>query len=149
MQISLNLAYGSAMASIGLTIPTIAVASIWLDGPLALGLGATQMVLLLLSVIVGVLTVVPGRAKPLKGGLHLVILAAYIFLIAIAAPDRLSRAAGTLERASARGHPDGDRLRAAGLLVRAQVDVLQQADREHAGEHRASRRTTRTAAVRR
>ena len=47
VQTSLNLAYGSAMASIGLTIPTIAVASIWLDGPLALGLGETQIVLLL------------------------------------------------------------------------------------------------------
>ena len=33
VQISLNLALGSAMASIGLTIPAIAVASIWLDGP--------------------------------------------------------------------------------------------------------------------
>jgi Ca2+:H+ antiporter len=80
VQISLNLAYGSAMASIGLTIPTIAVASIWLEGPLALGLGETEMVLLFASVIVGVLTVVPGRAKPLNGGLHLMILAAYIFL---------------------------------------------------------------------
>ena len=36
--------------------------------------------LLLVSVIVGVLTVVPGRAKPLAGGLHLAILAAYMFL---------------------------------------------------------------------
>ena len=80
VQTSLNLAYGSAMASIGLTIPTIAVASIWLDGPLVLGLGETEMVLLLVSMIVGVLTVVPGRAKPLAGGLQLVILAAYVFL---------------------------------------------------------------------
>jgi Ca2+:H+ antiporter len=37
-------------------------------------------VLLLLSGLVGVLTVVPGRAKPLAGGLHLAILAAYVFL---------------------------------------------------------------------
>ena len=80
VQTSLNLAYGSAMASIGLTIPTLAVASIWLEGPLRLGLGATEMVLLFASVIVGVLTVVPGRAKPLNGGLHLVILAAFVFL---------------------------------------------------------------------
>ncbi len=68
------------MASIGLTIPTIAVASIWLDGPLALGLEPMQMVLLLLTVIVGVLTVVPGRAKPLQGGVHLVLLASFVFL---------------------------------------------------------------------
>ncbi len=80
VQISLNLAYGSAMASIGLTIPTIAVASIWLDGPLLLGLDNTQIVLLFTSVVVGILTVVPGRAKPLAGGVHLVLLAAFIFL---------------------------------------------------------------------
>lgn len=79
-QVSLNLALGSAMASIGLTIPTIAVASIWLDGPLALGLEPTQIVLLAVSVVVAVLTVVPGRAKPLAGGVHLVLLASFIFL---------------------------------------------------------------------
>jgi Ca2+:H+ antiporter len=80
VQISLNLAYGSAMASIGLTIPTIALASVWLDGPLALGLEPMQIVLLFISMIVAVLTVVPGRAKPLAGGVHLVLLASYIFL---------------------------------------------------------------------
>ena len=80
IQISLNLGYGSAMASIGLTIPTISVASIWLGGPLVLGLGSTQMVLLALTVIVSVLTVVPGRATRLQGGVHLVLLAAYLFL---------------------------------------------------------------------
>jgi Ca2+:H+ antiporter len=68
------------MASIGLTIPTIAVASWWLDGPLVLGLGATQMILLALTVVVGVLTVVPGRATRLQGGVHLVLLAAFLFL---------------------------------------------------------------------
>ena len=52
MQVSLNLAFGSAMASIGLTIPTIAVASIWLTGPLHLGLGANHIVLLALTCIV-------------------------------------------------------------------------------------------------
>ena len=82
MQISLNLALGSAMASIGLTIPTLALATIWLDNPLLLGLGATQMVLLAITVVVGMLTVVPGRATRLQGGVHLVLLAAYIFLAA-------------------------------------------------------------------
>ncbi|WP_199195883.1 calcium:proton antiporter [Nocardia sp. MDA0666] len=82
VQVSLNLALGSAMASIGLTIPVIALASIWLDGPLTLGLGATQMVLLALTVGAGVLTVVPGRATPLQGGVHLVLLAGFVFLAA-------------------------------------------------------------------
>jgi Ca2+:H+ antiporter len=80
MQTSLNLALGSAMASIGLTIPAIAVASIWLDGPLVLGLAGTEMVLLALTVVVSVLTVVPGRATRLQGGVHLVLFAAFVFL---------------------------------------------------------------------
>ena len=80
VQISLNLAYGSAMASIGLTIPSIAVATLWLDGPLLLGLGSTQLVLLTLTVLVSILTVVPGRATRLQGGVHLVLLAAFLFL---------------------------------------------------------------------
>ncbi|MDA3648760.1 ionic transporter y4hA [Saccharopolyspora indica] len=80
MQISLNLAYGSAIASIGLTIPAIAVATIWLQGPLHLGLGATQIVLFALTIVVSTLTVVPGRATRLQGGVHLALLAAFLFL---------------------------------------------------------------------
>ncbi|GAA0639486.1 ionic transporter y4hA [Streptomyces thermocarboxydovorans] len=80
VQTSLNLALGSAMASIGLTIPAVALASLWLSGPLVLGLGSTHMVLLALTVVVAALTVVPGRATPLQGGVHLVLLAAYLEL---------------------------------------------------------------------
>ncbi|WP_138760637.1 calcium:proton antiporter [Modestobacter altitudinis] len=80
LQNSLNLAFGSAMASIGLTIPAIAVAMIWLDGPLVLGLEPTQMVLLAVTVVTGVLTVVPGRATRLQGAVHLALLASFVFL---------------------------------------------------------------------
>lgn len=80
VQTSLNLALGSAMASIGLTIPAVALASIWLSGPLVLGLNSTHMLLLALTVVVSSLTVVPGRATPLQGGVHLVIFAAYLEL---------------------------------------------------------------------
>ena len=80
MQTSLNLAFGSAMASIGLTIPTIAVASIWLPVPLHLGLDPTHIVLFMLTCIVAILTVVPGRATLLQAGVHLALLAAYLFL---------------------------------------------------------------------
>ena len=80
VQTSFNLALGSAMASIGLTIPVIAVASIWLDGPLELGLGATQTVLLAITGIVSALTVLPGRATLQEGGVHLVLLAAFLVL---------------------------------------------------------------------
>ncbi|WP_406859002.1 ionic transporter y4hA [Streptomyces sp. HUAS MG47] len=80
MQTSLNLAYGSAIASIGLTIPAIALASIWLSGPLVLGLGPVHMVLLVLTAVVSALTVVPGRATLLQGCVHLAIFAGFIFL---------------------------------------------------------------------
>lgn len=83
VQISLNLAYGSAMASIGLTIPTIALAMIWLPGPLTLGLEPTQIVLLSLSVVVSVLTLAQGRALALQGLVHLVLLATFLFFSAI------------------------------------------------------------------
>jgi Ca2+:H+ antiporter len=79
-QISFNLGYGSAMASIGLTIPVIALASIWLDGPLVLGLGSTQIVLLVLTALVSSLTLLPGRATLQEGGVHLILFAAFLFL---------------------------------------------------------------------
>jgi Ca2+:H+ antiporter len=82
IQTSLNLAFGSAMASIGLTIPVLALATVWLEGPLLLGLGATQMVLLALTVVVMTLTVVPGRATRLQGTVHLVLLVSFLFLAA-------------------------------------------------------------------
>ncbi len=80
VQTSLNLAFGSAMASIGLTIPVLAAATIWLDGPLLLGLGSTEMVLLAVTVVVAALTVAPGRATRLQGVVHLVLLAGFLFL---------------------------------------------------------------------
>jgi Ca2+:H+ antiporter len=80
VQRSVNLALGSAMASIGLTIPTIAVVSIWHHETLVLGLAPVQLVLLALTVAVGILTVTPGRSTLMQGGLHLSILAAYVFL---------------------------------------------------------------------
>ncbi len=80
MQISFNLAYGSAIASIGLTVPALALATVWLSTPLELGLGPTHLVLLALTVVVNILTVVPGRATRLQGGVHLTLLAAFVYL---------------------------------------------------------------------
>lgn len=81
-QTSVNLAYGSAMASIGLTIPTIAVVS-WIGGfDLILGLSATEIVLLTVTMFTGALTVTPGRASLLQGGVHLSLFAAFLVLVA-------------------------------------------------------------------
>lgn len=83
LQTSLNLAYGSAIASIGLTVPTLAIATLWLEGPLVLGLEPTHLVLLSLTAVISVLTVVPGRSTRLQGAVHLVVLAAFVFLSAV------------------------------------------------------------------
>ena len=80
LQTSFNLAYGSAVASIGLTIPAVALASIWLDGSLVLGLSSTQITLLVLTAGIGALTILPGRATLQEGGLHLVIFGAFLLL---------------------------------------------------------------------
>ena len=82
VQTSLNLAYGSAVASIGLSIPALALASVLLNQPLHLGLAPQHLALLALTGIVSILTVVPGRAERLQASVHLVILAAYVFLAA-------------------------------------------------------------------
>jgi Ca2+:H+ antiporter len=79
LQTSLNLALGSALASIGLTIPVVAVVSIVLHQPLELGLGEKDLILLALTLFVGVITLGTGRTTVLQGVVHLVIFAAFLF----------------------------------------------------------------------
>ncbi len=83
LQTSLNLALGSALASIGLTIPAVAVVSIALSTPLTLGLEAKEEVLLALTLLVSVLTLGTGRTTVLQGAVHLVILAVFLFLAVV------------------------------------------------------------------
>lgn len=78
-QTSLNLALGSALASIGLTIPTVVMVCLLLDIPLVLGLDGKSMVLLGLSVFIVMLSLNQGRTNILYGIVLLVNLAAYIF----------------------------------------------------------------------
>ena len=80
LQTSLNLALGSALASIGLTIPAVAVAAVLLDMPLQLGLGAKDLVLLTLTFAVAAITLGTGRTNVLQGAVHLVIFAAFLVL---------------------------------------------------------------------
>jgi Ca2+:H+ antiporter len=79
LQISLNLTIGSALASIGLTIPTVAALSLINGWTLALGLDQRDMILLMLSLIVATLSLGTGRTTVLQGAVHLVIFAVYLF----------------------------------------------------------------------
>ena len=78
IQTSLNLALGSALASIALTIPTVAAVSLIAGWPLILGLDAKSTVLLALSLLVATLALSTGRTTVLQGAVHLVILAVYL-----------------------------------------------------------------------
>jgi Ca2+:H+ antiporter len=83
LQTSLNLALGSALASIGLTIPAVALVSLALGQPLELGLGEKEQVLLALTLLVGVITLGTGRTTILQGIVHLVIFAAFLFFAVV------------------------------------------------------------------
>ncbi|GMG84843.1 ionic transporter y4hA [Paralimibaculum aggregatum] len=83
LQTSLNLALGSAMASIGLTIPAVAVVSLILGTPLVLGLEPEHVVLLVLSLFAATLSLATGRTTILQGGVHLVIFGAFLTIAAV------------------------------------------------------------------
>ena len=80
LQTSMNLGLGSALATIGLTIPAVVIASIAAGLPLVLGLPPTEMVLLALTLLLTAMTVSAGRATVLQGAVHLVVFAVYLFL---------------------------------------------------------------------
>ena len=78
---SINLALGSSLATIGLTIPAVAVAAYALDKPLVLGLNAQDMVLLVLTFLLSMLTFATGRTNILFGLVHIVVFAVFVFLV--------------------------------------------------------------------
>ncbi|OYY59098.1 MAG: ionic transporter y4hA [Polynucleobacter sp. 17-46-58] len=80
LQSSLNLALGSALASIGLTIPTVAACAIIFDLPLSLGISNLNMTLMYLSFFIGALTLAIGRTTLLQGVVHLIIFFEFLFL---------------------------------------------------------------------
>lgn len=83
LQTSLNLGLGSALATIGLTIPAVAALSLLIDLPIALGLDAKSIILLFLTLMVSTLTLGTGRTTILQGVVHLVIFGVYLFLTVV------------------------------------------------------------------
>jgi Ca2+:H+ antiporter len=81
LQESINLALGSAIASIGLTVPTVAFVSSRIGEPLELGVSSGASVLMALGFLVAVITYGTGRTNLLSGIVHLVLLSTYVFAI--------------------------------------------------------------------
>jgi Ca2+:H+ antiporter len=80
LQASMNLAFSSAMACIGLTVPVVVGAAVAFDLPLILGLEPTNIALLALTFVVGAITLGSGRTNMMQGAIHLIIFAAFLFL---------------------------------------------------------------------
>jgi len=80
-QRSINLALGSSLATIGLTVPAVAAIALYFGQSLVLGLDSQGMVLLFLTLLISTLTFGTGRSNILYGFVHLIIFATYIFLI--------------------------------------------------------------------
>jgi Ca2+:H+ antiporter len=80
LQTSMNLALGSALATIGLTIPAVVAASRLFHLPVILGLEPKDLVLLGLTFLVGAVTLGPGRTSIMQGAVQLVVFAAFLFL---------------------------------------------------------------------
>jgi Ca2+:H+ antiporter len=81
LQKSINLALGSSLATIGLTIPAVAAAAYFLDKQLVLGLNEQDMVLLLLTFVLSMLTFGTGRTNILFGLVHMVVFAVFVFMV--------------------------------------------------------------------
>src|SRR5262249_2786735 len=83
LQTSMNLAVGSALACIGLTVPVGVVSAIAFGFPLILGLEPQDMALLALTFLVSAVTLGTGRTHMMQGAVHLVIFAAFLFLAVV------------------------------------------------------------------
>jgi Ca2+:H+ antiporter len=83
LQTCLNLALGSSIATIGLTIPTLAAYSLWTGAKLALGIGPQSVALLVLTLFISSVTLATGRTTILQGAVHLVIFGVFMFLSAV------------------------------------------------------------------
>jgi Ca2+:H+ antiporter len=76
----MNLAVGSALACIGLTVPVVVLASVAFELPLVLGLDHKDIAMLAVTFLVSAVTLGTGRTYVMQGAVHIVLFAAYLFL---------------------------------------------------------------------
>lgn len=83
LQTSLNLGIGSALATIGLTIPGVAAMALITGMPISLGLDPKGVILLFLTLLVATQSLATGRTTILQGMVHLVIFGVYMFTVVV------------------------------------------------------------------
>jgi Ca2+:H+ antiporter len=83
LQTSMNLAIGSAIACIGLTVPVVALAALGFRLPLILGLEPKDLAMLAITFLVSAVTLATGRTHMMQGAVHIVLFAAFLFLAVV------------------------------------------------------------------
>jgi Ca2+:H+ antiporter len=81
MQRAVNIFLGSVLATIGLTIPSVLVVNHLIERPTVLGVEHTDLVLLILTLALSIITFTSGRTNMLQGVVHLPLFAAYILFV--------------------------------------------------------------------
>jgi len=81
LQRAVNICLGSALATISLTVPAVVAISLFTDTHIVLGLDGTEMVLLVLTLVLGVMTFGGTRTNILQGVVHIVVFVVYMILI--------------------------------------------------------------------
>jgi Ca2+:H+ antiporter len=81
LQRSINILFGSVLATIGLTIPAVLMIGLLTKRPVALGLQGANLPLLLLTLAVSVVTFTSRKTNVLQGCIHLLLFAVFVLLI--------------------------------------------------------------------
>ncbi len=81
IQRSINISLGSALATIGLTVPAILLIGIVTGHKVVLGLDPVETLMLCLTLFVSYINLSGGRSTLLQGAVHLILFAAYIVLL--------------------------------------------------------------------
>ena len=81
LQRSINILFGSVLATIGLTIPAVLMIGLLTKRPVALGVQGGNLPLLLLTLAVSVVTFTSRKTNVLQGCIHLLLFAVFVLLI--------------------------------------------------------------------
>jgi Ca2+:H+ antiporter len=81
LQRSVNIFLGSVLSTIGLTVPAMLLISHVSNHPVTLGLAASDALMLVLTLAVGIITFASGRTNVMQGAVHLLLFATYLLLL--------------------------------------------------------------------
>lgn len=81
VQRAMNLFFGSILATISLTVPTVTLIAIFTGNQLTFGLPLPQIVVMLTALVLCQVSLSTGRTNVLNGAAHLALFVAYLMTI--------------------------------------------------------------------